>query len=284
MPYKTIIEKICLAALDKKQHLLNHYNRTNINDHSNIESFQKGIRDYLNQTFSCLTPKYKWETEVKPKGRNEKDSIDIKGNSINKSDINCIIEIDACRQDQVASKFLSRLSLWGTKEPILYVALLYKKYSKKPVEKYVRYANSIIKLINKNSAAIGIYVNVNGTSNDNAEIWDFNKNTPYKRKFRINNNDYDSMVDCASAAINLYVNNNKSKTYNQLKKVFDKYVDDKSGPSRYKRLNKKSKDGIDLYSYTQFREHGQHSTDWDTFVGICHKAGIFIERIWVSIK
>lgn len=286
MKYQKLIEDICQAALSNKQHLLAHYSRVQNNDHTNIELFQDGICKYLN--YYCDT--FKWKTEVKLKGRSEKDSIDIMGDAKQATVLPCIIEIDACRHDQVATKFLSRLALWGTKKPIVYVAVMYKSTQKNNCEKYIRFASSIIKLINNNSIVVGIYVDVDGAPHyDNrVEIWDFNKTCPFPAIFRTGGIEYKSMTDCASAAIKRYVGAHPQKTYADLQVVFGKYIDSKIGPSRYKPIKDngkivKSKDGVDLFSYTQWRQFGPQAY-WSDFVKICKANKIVIEMIWPCIR
>lgn len=291
MEYKecmSLVKTIGQAALANKKHLLNHYKRNKQNDHSNIDKFQTETCNYLSKNFKT----YAWKIEQQTNGRIEKDSIDILGNPINKNNddyYNCIIEIDAYRYDQVATKFLSRLALWGKKEPIIYVALLYKQqsFSKNTAEKYVHYANEVIKLINSKSKVFGIYVDVDDDPkyDNHAEIWNFQKNCSSKI-YKIGTNEYETMGDCASAVIKQYVCDNPQKTYKDLKDVFKKFIDSKRGPSRYNKIeekgkNIKSKDGIDIYSYSQFR--GNDKT-WTSFVNICKKQGFDIETIWHYIR
>ena len=120
----------CKLTLEKKWRLAFNKNLSNkqkkklLKDKLDIiKVFQKGTRYYLKVNYNS----YRWRTESKPSGRKEKDSIDIKGYPKSNNDLTCIIEIDACRQDQVEEKFLSRLALWGIKKPIIYVALIYSK-------------------------------------------------------------------------------------------------------------------------------------------------------------
>ena len=121
-----LITQISKAALNNKQFLFAHFKRTNSKDHTYIDSFQKAICNCLNNNPIVQSNYQSWKIEVKPNGRIEKDSVDIMGNPKSGSH-RCIIEIDACRNDQVSAKFLSRLTLWGLNQPIIYVALLYSR-------------------------------------------------------------------------------------------------------------------------------------------------------------
>ncbi len=282
-----LISKICEAVFANKSHLSNHLTRSNNNDHSHIEDFQSGICDWLNQDPSVNKCFYSWQTEVKVANRKEKDSIDIMGNP-KKGNTRCIIEIDACRQDQVAAKFLSRLTLWGLDEPITYVALLYPRREQNNInacEKYVFYANTIIKRINSNSKVVGIFVDVHGNMNNGqVTIWDYNiRRGSYIVKTNNGVNIYIGMPKCANVVIGEYVKTNPTKTYKDLKDVFGKFINDKVGKARYKEVGLKSSDGIDLYSYTDFRGKGPRSLDWYRFIDICSKIGIDISRIWLTL-
>ena len=252
-----------------------------------IKIFQEGILHYLNSNNSS----HAWEKECKASGRKELDSIDIKGNPKSNNDLTCIIEIDACRQDQVAEKFLSRLALWGIKKPIIYVALIYSKpnSSKNMVKKYIRFATDIISVVNELSIVVGLYIDVHNNPNI-VEVWDYNnkKSSLFKTTFEITDSkgkkvSCDSMSKCASEAIKLYVSKNPHMTYDDIKKnVFGRYVNHERGPSRYKKtyataLDKNSKK-IDIYSYTQFRHYGEQAY-WDDFVDRCKKQGVEIKEI-----
>lgn len=262
-----IITSICEASKTNSNHIRSHLNRNENNDHSNIKKFQTEICNYLNAKF----PAYKWKTEVKPKGRSERDSVDVYGE--NSTEI-CIIEIDAARGDQVAKKAFSRTALWGlTKQnskAIIYVALLYPHKTANPIEceKYVRFANSILRKIDSNSMAVGIYID-----NDQIEIWDFNQTSCFTiggAKSVV------GMPQCAKEAVNEYINSKNIQNFSQLKNVFRNYVDTQSGPSRYSLL-KKLPDGNNVFVYTQWREFGL-GCNWDDFVKFCNKLSIIIEK------
>jgi hypothetical protein len=264
-----LIKPICIASNNYRDLISRHLGRTKRNDHSNIDKFQTAICDDLNVTKS----EYKWKTEVKPRGRSERDSVDIFGE--NDSEI-CIIEIDAARGDQVAKKAFSRTALWGlnkqNNKAIIYIALLYPHKTANPIEceKYVRFANSILKKINSNSMAIAIYI-----GNNYIEIWDFNKTS----SFTINGgNDIVGLTKCAKEAVKKYISSKGIKRFSQLKKVFGKYVDTKSGPSRYSQLTTMPlPDGNDVFVYSQWREFGL-GCNWDEFVNLCKDYSIRIEK------
>ena len=144
---KNIINLIIDAANRNSGHLRDHLNREDPNDHSYIELFQNEICKNLRNGKTA----YKWKVESKCRRRIEEDSVDIMGTCNNQPSF--IIEIDASRGDQVAKKLLSRIDLWGRKEPIHYIALLYPdtQYGKVQSEKFVRYGNDILKAINTNN-------------------------------------------------------------------------------------------------------------------------------------
>ena len=116
--YMDILLLLC-SAVESSLSFLNGARTHKEIDHSRVEEFQKSIKNNLNEDKNG----YKWEIEEKAKGRSEKDSIDILGQAKNMQ--SWIIEIDATRSDQVSQKLLSRITLWGLKNPINYVAILY---------------------------------------------------------------------------------------------------------------------------------------------------------------
>lgn len=279
-----LITQISKAALNNKQFLFAHFKRTNSKDHTYIDSFQKAICNCLNNNPIVQSNYQSWKIEVKPNGRIEKDSVDIMGNPKSGSH-RCIIEIDACRNDQVSAKFLSRLTLWGLNQPIIYVALLYSRPQQNNLcEKNVFFANTVLKKINNNSIAVGIYIDVDINSNSGcAKVWDYNKNGKYVVETRHIKYLYNGMAKCATATIREYVNSHQDKTFKDLKDIFGKYINDEEGKLRYKDINLKSSDGIPIFSYSDFRGKGPRSLDWYIFTGICSKNGIKISRDWPEI-
>ena len=279
-----LITQISKAALGNKQYLFAHFKRTNSKDHTNIESFQKAICNCLNNNPIVQSNYQSWKIEVKPNGRIEKDSVDIMGNP-KSGNYRCIIEIDACRNDQVSAKFLSRLTLWGLNQPIIYVALLYSRPQQNNLcEKNVFYANTVLKKINNNSIAVGIYIDVDINSNSGcAKIWDYNKNGKYIVKTKQSTNPCNGMAKCATAAIREYVNAHQNKTYKDLQNIFGKYINDQVGKLRYKDTGMLSSDKIPIFSYSDFRGKGPRSIDWHIFTGKCSKNGINIFRDWPVI-
>ena len=308
MNYQELIETICKAALANQIFLQDYYQKNTKADKTNcIKDFQDYICNYLNckMNSNCniinSNLSYNWEEEVQPSGRVEKDSIDIMGTPLfasNTNDLTCIIEIDACRSDQVAEKFLSRLALWGKKDPIIYVALLYyyPDTSKNMVKKYIRFATEIMREINSKSIVVGLYIDVynsNPTPPPKVEVWDYNKKGHYfKTTFEITDKkgtsiSCNTMNDCASKAIKLYIQNNSKKTYDDIKKVFKNFVGDAKSRSLNKQTTKKVCDKHGklkpIFSYTQFRHYGNQA-NWTDFVRICKKKGIKIEEIVPTVS
>lgn len=241
-------------------------------NHLLVESFQKEVCDALNH----VNNGYTWDIEVQAKGRLEKDSIDILGQA--KGRQNWIIEIDATRSDQVSQKLLSRLALWGQKDPLQYVAVLYPDVHKKgqpACEKYLRYANGIIKKLNAHSSVSGIFVDPDKfDKGEGVELVLFDSKSNH---FMVNGKECNSMNDAAAEAIRMYVALHPV-TYAKLQKSWGKFVSTISGPSRYKNVGVKTIDGVCVYSYTQFRQYGLCSY-WNDFERLCKKNGIKIAKM-----
>ena len=236
-------------------------------DHKLVEKFQNQVKENLNTSGN----EYAWHTEIQAKGRSEKDSIDIIGHA--KGQHNWIIEIDATRSDQVSQKLLSRLALWGQKEPIQYVAILYPDAHKKgqsACEKYLRYGNEIIKNINKDSNVYGVFVD---PDKNLVEVLQFGESS----HFTVNGKECKSMNDAAAEAIRQYVNSHPVP-YAKLQKCWGKFVNYERGSSRYKNVGVKTTDGVSVYSYTQFRQYGLCSY-WSDFEKLCKKNGIRIVKM-----
>lgn len=236
-------------------------------DHSLVESFQKEVCSALNKVHNGYT----WDIEVQAKGRLEKDSIDIFGQANGQQ--NWIIEIDATRSDQVSQKLLSRLSLWGKKDPIQYVAILYpdaQNKGKSACEKYLRYGNEICQIINKDSSVVGIFVD---PDKNLVEVLQFGKSS----HFAVNGVECKSMNEAAAEAIRQYVNLH-SVSYAKLQKSWGKFVNHERGASRYRNVGAKTTDSVGVYSYTQFRQYGLCSY-WSDFEKLCKKNGISITKM-----
>lgn len=257
---------LCSAVKDSL-HYLNGARSSGVLNHKKVEEFQESIKDILNKSATG----YLWDTEVQAKGRIEKDSIDIFGQA--KGQKNWIIEIDATRTDQVSQKLLSRLSLWGKKDPIQYVAILYpdaQNKGKSACEKYLRYGNEICQIINKNSSVLGIFVD---PVLHTVEVLQFDQPS----HFYVNGTECKSMTDAAAEAVKAYLTKHPKK-FKQLKSHWGKFVDDQRGPSRYKDVGMKTTDGVPVYTYTQFRQHGL-SSYWTDFVRNCKKNGIVVSKM-----
>ena len=262
-----IINHIIHAAKSNCEYLRNHLNREDSNDHSYIELFQKQICDNLNENKNLG---YKWEVEHKRQRRIEEDSIDIMGTRKNHPSF--IIEIDASRGDQVAKKLLSRIYLWGLKEPIHYIALLYPdtQYGKVQSEKFVRYGNDILKKIKSESSVSGIYLDPSNMENVKVEYWDFSK-----KMFKIGDQDFVSMTECAKGAIKHILGSDC--TYDCANRIFNKrgsitFVKRDKGKSNHTKLGE-----TDIYVYTQWHEYGP---DWKLFKKICRDNKCCIENNW----
>ena len=242
------------------------YKKTN---HKKVEKFQEQVMKNLNASGT----EYTWDEEIQARGRSEKDSIDIIGQA--KGQQNWIIEIDATRTDQVSQKLLSRLALWGQKEPIQYVAILYPDAQEKgqsACEKYLRYGNEIIKKINKNSNVIGVFVDPDKNQNQ-VEVLLFGESS----HFSVNGVECKTMNDAAAEAIRQYVNSHPV-SYATLRKRWGKFVNNQRGASRYKNVGVKTTDGVGVYSYTQFRQYGLCSY-WSDYEKLCKKKGIKIAKM-----
>ena len=210
--------------------------------------------------------------EKTAKGRSERDSIDILGQPASTANPKWIIEIDATRSDQVSQKILSRLALWGLKEPIKYVAILYPdtQKGKSACEKYLRYGNEIIRKVNKESSIIGIFVD---PSANTIEVLQFSGSN----HFDVNGKECKSMTDAAAEAIKAYLMKHPV-TYARLKQLWGKYVLEQRGPSRYKNINVKTLDGVTVHTFTQFRQYGICSY-WTDFERLCKKNGIRVAKM-----
>ena len=234
-------------------------------DHKKVKDFQIRINEELNEL--TKGPKnYKWAIEQKSPGRLEKDSIDILGRSPHKP--KWIIEIDATRTDQVSQKLLSRLTLWGKKNPIQYVAILYPDAQSKgqsACEKYLRYGHEIVKKLNDKSSVIGIFV---FPDTDVVELVDFKD----RSHFKVEGKECGSMNEAAAEALKVFCINHPV-SYEELKKRWNKFVAQEKGKSRYKDIGLSTTDGVPICTYSQFREHGECSY-WNDFEKRCKKNGI----------
>lgn len=260
------IELLCAAIKD----VLDELKRTgeSFKGHSWVDTFQKKLAGNLKDTVE----KYSWTPEMLKAGRVEGDRVDIFGRAKGQPD--WIIEIDATRADQVAKKFLSRLALWGLekKRSIEYVAILYPDTQKgeNTCKKFIRYGYDIIQKINKESNITGIFINPQ--KNDEIEVLDYKGSC----QFIVNGHDCRSMNAAAAEALTIYLSKHSVK-YKELKELWDRYVLDSPGKSRYKPLDSYTNDSPpkQVYSYTQFRKYGI-SSYWEDFVRKCNEAKIKI--------
>jgi len=263
--------------------------------HQYVEAFQDALKDCLNTKCSGT---FKWSAEYKDPSRIENDSIDIYGEPKTGDDSEWIIEIDATRSDQVAKKMLSRFALWGfSKKPVTYIAILYPDTSegRNPSKKYIRYGNSILKKINKNSRVIGIILGKDikkrtPSSTNSAyivddeyiEIYDPNNKLCFDIQYKSANlRCVKGMDGCAQNAIVMYGRNKPTTTYADLITAFGKYIATNSGPSRYS-PTRLSLSGNLVYTYTQFRRYG----NWLSFVSLCKKLKINIDELssWYTAR
>ena len=202
-----ILDGIEQAGKKFSNHLVIHLKRTNLNGHDNIKKYQEDIFKELTKT----VPDYLWEIEYKA-DQSAQDSIDIYGKPkpYDNKNKQVVIEIDASRHDQIATKFMSRLSLVGLDEPLFYVALLYPDTRRdiNTCQKYIKYANNIAKKINKKSSAIGMFVDVNkitGSSKTKnyVEVWVFDADST-------SNNILRGMIKCISEVIKKYIKRSRN--------------------------------------------------------------------------
>ena len=278
------IDELC-AAVQSSLPVLKGARTGKVINHSLVEKFQEDVKDELNR----VSNDYEWDIEQPAKGRTEKDSIDILGRpkkaakrgvgsiglSTNaKAAPNWIIEIDATRTDQVSQKLLSRIALWGLKENIQYVAILYPntQKGKNACDKYLRYGNEVLQRINRNSRVIGIFVD---PSVNSVEIQMYGKRN--WNHFDVNGKECKSMGEAAAEAIKLYLHT-KAVSYAQLKEYWGSFVDNQIGRSRYKNTKKKTSDGITVHTYTQFRQYGLCSY-WADFVRLAKGKRIVIKKM-----
>lgn len=210
-----ILDGIEQAAKKFSNHLANHLKRTDLNGHDNIKEYQEGICAELNKT----VPDYLWYSEYKAIPLTQ-DRIDIYGKPKRNKNKQVVIEIDASRKDQIATKFMSRLSLVGLNEPLLYVALLYPDTQRdiNTCRKYIKYANNIAKKINNKSSAIGVFVDVNKEMESPqtkvyVEVWDCNPRMNIYTD-STSNNILKGMTKCISEVIKKYIKE-KQKLLNE---------------------------------------------------------------------
>lgn len=85
------------------------------------------------------------------------------------------------------------------------------------------------------------------------------------------------MSNAAAEAIREYLRTNPV-SFDTLRKCWGKYVNYEKGHSRYKNTKSITTDGINVYSYTQFREYGLCSY-WRDFESVCKKNGISVSKL-----
>lgn len=291
-----ILDEIERAAKEFSNYLVDHLKRTAPNDHDNIKEYQEDICAELNKT----VPNYLWNIEYKATS-SAQDRIDIYGKPKRNKNKQVVIEIDASRHDQIATKFISRLSLVGLTKPLLYVALLYPDTQRdiNTCRKYIKYANRIAKKINNKSSAIGLFVDVNKEmespqTEGYIEEWDYDK----KYNFYIgsaSNNILKGMTECTAEVIKEYIKlkqkqlNKKNKTfyYEDLVADFNSHlsiITNSKGKSRYHdtgvQLPTKTGSITTVFTYTQWR---QTDMTWNRFLTLCEKKGIKINQVWKRI-
>lgn len=112
-----------------------------------VDLIQKPLFEHLSKE----VPDFTWSMEEKIWGLSGefgsiRDRIDIYGHY---NGLDCIIEIDTCRSDQIAKKFISRIAN-GLDRPVIYVIILYPnthtayESEKKEAAKYKKFVESII--------------------------------------------------------------------------------------------------------------------------------------------
>ena len=234
--------------------------------HDWVPVFQE---DLINE-LKAATKGFTWEKEKKPLGRTEADRVDILGHAPNQS--YWVIEIDATRADQVAKKFLSRLALWGLRDSIDYVAILYPdtQEGKNACKKYIRYGYDVLNKINKHSSITGVFIE---PTTSEIEILEYGKPC----HFIVDGHSCNSMNAAAATALSLYISKHP-ETYSVLKNYWGHFVSDSPGGSRYKDIKMHTTDGRNVLTYTQFRRYGV-SSYWDVFVKKCKLKGITITQM-----
>lgn len=242
-------------------------NECSFKGHGWVKEFQDELTGRLNSQnpSTGLT----WNEEAKTAHRSEGDRIDIYGHSTAEPD--WIIEIDATRADQVAKKFVSRLALWGLKDSIEYVAVLYpdSQGGKSECEKFLRYAYDMAHRINSKSNVTGIFINPHDGT---VEVLDYRESI----HFDVNGHECKSMRDACAKAIALCLDS-REVTFDALKTRWGRFVSNARGASRYRDIRRMTSDGIPVFTYTQFRYYGVNSY-WEDFVKLCRKRNILITR------
>ena len=279
------------------------------NDHEPINNFQEELTRWLEANAKTT---HNWTKEKVTTYRKENDSIDIYGKPSINNENEWIIEIDATRADQVAKKMLSRFALWGLKrfkkdgklipKPITYIAILYPdtQEGRNQSKKFINFGYEVIHKINKDSRVIGIILGTDQKERSKSkdpkgpidpkdprnwivdekyiEVFDPSKDIHCKIVYgQQSNMDVENMGECAKTAIQMYANNSDNNTtYDELKLLFDRYISDQEGPSRYNDAGTLSSDNVKLFTYSQFR---RYDGSWLDFVALCGDT-----RIGVQIK
>lgn len=271
-------------------------------NHDHVEKFQQALKSYLQSNISD----YDWNMETMMFGGKHRDRADIYGglksnhqilhNSKNilrihqdgnydvcekTCDDDWVIEIDALRADQVASKFLSRLALLGLSGKIIhYVAVLYdnSKSNEHSCIKYGKYANEILQRINKKSSFDLIIVNQRSNRVRRINL----KRPSFEIKFNGKSIVAKPIVGMSEVAVKVvedYIDRNIYINFAQLQYVFGKYVADAIGKSRYHKTNK-SLGSITVYTYTQWRNNYGAQHNWISFVKLCTQLGYSINEVF----
>lgn len=257
-----------------------------------VSKFQKELTKTLNN----MSYDSSWFEEVITQGAKYKDRIDVFGasgknskrikpykNSYNLceriSDNDWIVEIDAQRSDQVAKKFLSRLALTClTNKDITYVAVLYNRKNNNRIEclKFGDFAFHILKSLNKKNNFYMILVD-SQSSTPKVEVFDFSKRPGYTISFKgeilkkgLN------MVEAAKEAVKIFLSI-YNMTYPDLKKVFNHFIADEVGKSRYRKIGMKCIDKKEIFIYSQWRNNFGERDNWVDFVNLCSNYGIKIK-------
>ena len=170
--------------------------------------------------------------------------------------------------------------LWGLKDPIQYVAILYPdtQKGKNSCEKFLRYGFELLKRINSDSCIVGIFVD---PQDESIEVLDFREPS----HFSVEETDCNSMNNAAEHAIKLYLKS-KNPNYSDLKNFWGKFINNERGASRYKNTREKTKDGETVFSYTQFRQYGL-SSYWEDFLQLCKKSKIKIlkeRKMYIGVE
>lgn len=261
----------------------------------------KKFQEKLYQKLSINVNGYKWYTEVLMMNGMHSDRADIYGGkelndyiSINGQKVeritqyqkefnickktcndDWIIELDALRIDQVASKFLSRLALLGLSDKAIhYVAILYPNKHKnvKGCIKYGKYAFEVMKSIDNKSMFDLIIIQPQKNYLEHIILTQQYFKVKYKKKaLHTKSKNKMRMTDVAELVVKDYCGRNKNLKYSELSDKFLNYVSNKEENNSYRNIGIKLKYGEEVYVFTQWRNSYDSQNNWTQFVKVIDK-------------